>query len=126
MIVVHGKDGRIEQTLSMYQKGHGKHLQDTGATFIIVLDIPPDAYTAWRVVDGQLEPRPPCEATVTVAGRVISLADVPAGSTVNASIDGVLVTVTETSIEMDEPGPVIISIFPPWPIMEAVHVLEIE
>lgn len=126
MIIIHDETGRILQTISMYQKGHGKHLQEIGHRFIIVLDIPPDAYEAWQVVDGKLEPRPPCEAKVTVAGRVISLADVPEGSTVTASIDGTAVPVEDASIELDEAGPVTITISPPWPFMEAVHDLEIE
>ncbi|WP_281004877.1 hypothetical protein [Mesorhizobium kowhaii] len=41
-------------------------------------------------------------------------------------VDSVIVPATETSIELDEPGPVIITITPPWLIMEAVHVVEIE
>ncbi|SDA39051.1 hypothetical protein [Mesorhizobium qingshengii] len=126
MIIIHDEAGRVQQTLSMYPKGHGKHLQETGVGFVVVLAIPPDAYSAWRVVDGQLVPRPACEAEVSVAGRVISLADVPAGSTVTASIDGTIVQIEDASIEMDEAGPVTIRISPPWPIMEAVYDLEIE
>ncbi|TPJ83833.1 hypothetical protein FJ422_16300 [Mesorhizobium sp. B2-6-3] len=125
MIIVHDKDGRIQETLSMYQKGHGKHLTDIGKSFIVVPDIPLDAYEAWRVVDGKLEPRPACEASVTIAGRVISLLNVPPGSTVTASIAGIAVPVEDASIELDEAGPVTIRISPPWPIMEAVHDLEI-
>ncbi|RWC58932.1 hypothetical protein [Mesorhizobium sp.] len=126
MIIVHDKDGRIQETLSMYQKGHGKHLTDMGKSFIIVLDIPLDAWTAWSVVAGKLEPRPSCQALVTVAGRAIFLSNVPPGSTVTAWIDGIAVPVEAASIELDEPGPVTIRISPPWPIMEAVHDVEIE
>lgn len=78
------------------------------------------------VVGGEIVRRPDCPAAVTVNGRAISIAGLPEGASVTVTIDDVTIPVNAATIEMDEPGPVTVTITPPWPYLEAVHDLEIE
>lgn len=79
------------------------------------------------VVGGEIRPRPACPAVVSVSGRTISITAVPPGSMVEVAIEGVSIHLDDDyRIELDEPGPVTVTVTPPWPYLEATYDLEIE
>ena len=107
----------------------GKPLLDEDGTQMIAsngMDSVPCDIVSDYVVDGELNRRPACSAVIKVEGRTISIADLPEGSMTTMTLDGVSVPVEDTTIEIDEPGPITIAIIPPWPYMEVSHDLEIE
>jgi hypothetical protein len=126
MIICHDADGRITSTLSVYPPGHPQHLRDRGKSFIEVDATPRNAYATHWIDAGRLIERPDCPASVSVSGRVVILSDLPAGSTVEAEIEGHRIQVEDSTIEIDEAGPISVIITPPFPFLEARHDLEIE
>jgi hypothetical protein len=129
MIVCHDGEGRITNILfDPVPAAMREHLAAKGQAFIEHggPETASELVAGFYVGGEAVVARPACPATVTVSGRTIELAEVPAGSTVSAEIEGETIPLVDTSIEMDEAGPVSIVITPPWPFLEARHALEIE
>ncbi|OQM75603.1 hypothetical protein [Manganibacter manganicus] len=98
----------------------GNPVMTNGSSILAKCDIQSD-----YIRDGQITPRPLCPATVVVSGRRITIKDAPKGSTFAAEIEDVEYPLDDTTVELDEAGPLTIIINPPFPYMEARHDLEI-
>lgn len=79
------------------------------------------------VVGGKVAPRPYCPASVKVDGRRIAISGVPEGGEVLLDLEGELFPLDgDCDVEIDEPGPVTVTITCPWPYLESRHDLEVE
>ena len=79
------------------------------------------------VANGVIQPRPECPASVSVAGRIVTITDVPPGASVEVALEGASIQWDgDDRVELDEPGPVTVTITCPWPYLEGSYDLEIE
>lgn len=117
--------GRPQNVMTAWPPDMPAHLRGQGRSCIVVPM--PNAMQS-MVVDGRLVPRPPCPVSVTVDGPDIVIADRPPGTVVMVEIEGVQFAVPagDGALAVDEPGPLRITITPPWPYLEAVHDLDVE
>lgn len=114
--------GRTTNVMSVWPPDMPDHLASLGRPFLLAQ---PPAVAACMVVAGALQLRPPCPATVTVEGRMVTVAGLPEGSAIAAETESLTVPVPAecpvTTIEADEGGAFTLKITPPWPYLEAEH-----
>lgn len=129
MIACHDDSGRITNLLfDPVPDDLREHFRATGQSYVDFRSVlsASEIVTAHYVTDNHVRPRPPCPTVLAVEGRVIRLNRVKRGSVVIAEVEGQSIPVTGTTIELDEAGPVTITVTSPWPYMEARYDLSIE
>ena len=76
--------------------------------------------------DNALTLRPENPTTISGNGTTITLGDLPAGSQIFVIVDGQMIEVPDTTIQVDEPGQYGVHIVSPWPMREARYDVQVE
>jgi hypothetical protein len=124
MIIEHDADGRITHVISDPVMPEVRaHYLAAGAIEATGARCGLDTH---YVVDGAIKERPAPKVQIAIDGRTIRISNVPQGSAIKVEIEGQTVETSDKTIELDEAGPVSVTVAPPWPMMEVRHDLEVE
>lgn len=136
MLCCHDSVGRISNVIfEPIPESFVEHYDKIGLLHVMFDN--PDNLSALAVASlhyvsvGQITMRPDCPAVVTVEGRAINFADVPADGTVVAVLDKGTEferreSVSDKSMELDEAGAVHILVDSPWPYLQGVYDVDVE